>query len=71
MFPEPYSLSWDLPMNSTSFPTVPNATDLPVANLSCSEAEMLAGADVEYEMPACDGSCCDYPYTSSETIAIP
>ncbi|KAF3049709.1 hypothetical protein E8E11_005972 [Didymella keratinophila] len=70
LFLGPCSVSWEPPMDSTAFPTVPNTNGLPVANPSLSGAEILAGAGVNYTMPAYVPSCCGYPYTLSETDAL-
>ena len=58
-------------MDSMAFPTVPNTNGLPVANPSWSGAEMLAGAGVNYAMPAHDPSYCGYPYPLGEPAALP
>jgi hypothetical protein len=71
LFLGPYSASWEPSMGSMAFPTMPNTNGLPVADPSWGGAEMLVGAGVNYAMPAHDPSCCGYPYTSSETAALP
>jgi hypothetical protein len=52
LFLGPYSAPWQPPMGSMAFPTMPNTNGLPVTNPSWSGAEMLAGAGVNYAMPA-------------------
>jgi len=71
LFLERCSVSREPPMDSSTFPTVPNTNGLPVASPSWSGAEMLVVAGINYAMPVHDPSCCGYPYTLSEPLSEP